>query len=268
MVIKNEHSNESFDTDTFSSEMITNDELVVDIDGFEGPLDLLLTLSRSQKLDLMKISILELAEQYLEFVEKARTLKIELAADYLVMAAWLAFLKSRLLLPPDIDENEPSGEELAAHLAFQLERLQAMRDAAAQLMARDQMGRNFFARGIEEKVEKIKRVKYEASLLEVIQAYARVKTKDDFRPFVMDRDKVYTIEQALERMRGLIGYTIGWIDIYSFLPDGWTSSKSRIRAATASTFAATLELAKSGDLELRQSDSFGPIQFKSKGSSK
>ena len=268
MVIKNEHSNESFDTDTFSSEMMTNDELVIDIDGFEGPLDLLLTLSRSQKLDLMKISILELAEQYLEFVEKARTLKIELAADYLVMAAWLAFLKSRLLLPPDIEENEPSGEELAAHLAFQLERLQAMRDAAAQLMARDQMGRNFFARGIEEKVEKIKRVKYEASLLEVIQAYARIKTKDDFRPFVMDRDKVYTIEQALERMRGLIGYTIGWIDIYSFLPDGWTSSKSRIRAATASTFAATLELAKSGDLELRQSDSFGPIQFKSKGSSK
>ena len=268
MVIKNEHSNESFDTDTFSSEMMTNDELVVDIDGFEGPLDLLLTLSRSQKLDLMKISILELAEQYLEFVEKARSLKIELAADYLVMAAWLAFLKSRLLLPPDVDENEPSGEELAAHLAFQLERLQAMRDAAAQLMARDQMGRNFFARGIEEKVEKIKRVKYEASLLEVIQAYARIKTKDDFRPFVMDRDKVYTIEQALERMRGLIGYTIGWIDICSFLPDGWTSSKSRIRAATASTFAATLELAKSGDLELRQSDSFGPIQFKSKGSSK
>ena len=122
-------------------------------------MDLLLTLSRSQKLDLMKISILQLAEQYLEFVEKARTLKIELAADYLVMAAWLAFLKSRLLIPPDVDENEPSGEELAAHLAFQLERLQAIRDAAAQLMARDQLGRNFFARGIEEKVEKIKRIK-------------------------------------------------------------------------------------------------------------
>ena len=268
MVIDSKYPNEGFDSRSVSSELMASDELIVDIDGFEGPLDLLLTLSRSQKLDLMKISILELAEQYLEFVEKARTLKIELAADYLVMAAWLAFLKSRLLLPPDVDENEPSGEELAAHLAFQLERLQAMRDAAAQLMARDQMGRNFFARGIEEKVEKIKRVKYEASLLEVIQAYARIKTKDDFRPFVMDRDKVYTIEQALERMRGLIGYTIGWIDIYSFLPDGWTSSKSRIRAATASTFAATLELAKSGDLELRQSDSFGPIQFKSKGSSK
>ena len=268
MVIDSKHPNESFDSNSFSSEMMASDELIVDLDGFEGPLDLLLSLSRTQKLDLMKISILQLAEQYLDFIEKARSLKIELAADYLVMAAWLAFLKSRLLLPPDPDENEPTGEELAAHLAFQLERLQAMRDVAAKLMARDQLGRDFFSRGIEEKVEKIKRTKYEASLLDLIQAYARIKTKDEFRPFVMDRDDVYTLEQALERMRGLIGYTIGWIDIATFLPDGWTSSASRIRAATASTFAATLELAKSGDLELRQSDSFGPIQFRSKGTDK
>jgi segregation and condensation protein A len=268
MVSNSKHPNQSYEPNTFSSENLSSDELIVDLDGFEGPLDLLLTLSRSQKLDLMQISILQLAEQYLDFVEKARSLQIELAADYLVMAAWLAFLKSRLLLPPDPDENEPSGEELAAHLAFQLERLQAMRDAAAKLMARDQLGRDFFARGIEEKVEKIKRVKYEASLLDLIQAYARIKTKDEFRPFVMDRDDVYTLEQALERMRGLIGYTIGWIDISTFLPDGWTSSAGRIRAATASTFAATLELAKNGDLELRQRDNFGSIQFRSKGTDK
>ena len=268
MVSNSKHPNQSYEPNTFSSENLSSDELIVDLDGFEGPLDLLLTLSRSQKLDLMQISILQLAEQYLDFVEKARSLQIELAADYLVMAAWLAFLKSRLLLPPDPDENEPSGEELAAHLAFQLERLQAMRDAAAKLMARDQLGRDFFARGIEEKVEKIKRVKYESSLLDLIQAYARIKTKDEFRPFVMDRDDVYTLEQALERMRGLIGYTIGWIDISTFLPDGWTSSAGRIRAATASTFAATLELAKNGDLELRQRDNFGPIQFRSKGTDK
>jgi segregation and condensation protein A len=268
MVSNSKHPNQSYEPDTFSSENLSSNELIVDLDGFEGPLDLLLTLSRSQKLDLMQISILQLAEQYLDFVEKARSLQIELAADYLVMAAWLAFLKSRLLLPPDPDENEPSGEELAAHLAFQLERLQAMRDAAAKLMARDQLGRDFFARGIEEKVEKIKRIKYEASLLDLIQAYARIKTKDEFRPFVMDRDDVYTLEQALERMRGLIGYTIGWIDISTFLPDGWTSSAGRIRAATASTFAATLELAKNGDLELRQRDNFGPIQFRSKGTDK
>ncbi|MDC0042203.1 segregation/condensation protein A [Paracoccaceae bacterium] len=268
MVIESKNSTESFDSTTFSSDPMSSDELIVDLDGFEGPLDLLLTLSRTQKLDLMKISILQLAEQYLEFVEKARSLQIEVAADYLVMAAWLAYLKSRLLLPPDPDRNEPTGEELAAHLAFQLERLQAMRDVAAKLMARDQLGRDFFARGIEEKVEKIRRIKYQASLLDLIQAYARIKTKDEFRPFVMDRDDVYTLEQALERMRGLIGYSIGWIDISNFLPDGWTSSASRIRAATASTFAATLELAKSGDLELRQSDNFGPIQFRSKGTDK
>jgi Uncharacterized conserved protein len=268
MVIDSKNPNENFDSNSFSSELMASDELIIDLDGYEGPLDLLLSLSRSQKLDLMKISILQLSEQYLDFIEKARSLKIELAADYLVMAAWLAFLKSRLLLPPDPDENEPTGEELAAHLAFQLERLQAMRDVAAKLMARDQLGRDFFARGIEEKVEKIKRTKYQASLLDLIQAYARIKTKDEFRPFVMDRDDVYTLEQALERMRGLIGYTIGWIDISTFLPEGWTSSASRIRAATASTFAATLELAKSGELEVRQSDSFGPIKFRSKGSGK
>ena len=266
MVVNSSDSDENLSSGMAPNEFISTDELIVDLDGFEGPLDLLLTLSRTQKLDLMQISILQLAEQYLEFVEKARSLRIELAADYLVMAAWLAYLKSRLLLPSDPDESGPTGEELAAHLAFQLERLQAMRDVAAKLMARDQLGRDFFARGFEEKVEKIRRINYEASLLDLIQAYARIRTKDEFRPFVMDRNDVYTLEQALERMRGLIGYSIGWIDISTFLPDGWTSSTNRIRAATASTFAATLELAKSGDLELRQRDSFGPIQLRSKGS--
>ena len=129
------------------AERLAAEALIVDVDGFEGPLDLLLTLSRTQKVDLRRISVLQLARQYLLFVEKAKALRLELAADYLVMAAWLAFLKSRLLLPPDPDEEGPTGEELAAHLAFQLERLQAMRDAAARLMARDQLGRDFFARG-------------------------------------------------------------------------------------------------------------------------
>ena len=128
------------------SDRLAAEALIVDVDGFEGPLDLLLMLSRTQKVDLRKISVLQLAEQYLTFVNKAKVLRIELAADYLVMAAWLAFLKSRLLLPPDPQDEGPSGEELAAHLAFQLERLQAMREAAAQLMARDQMGRDFFVR--------------------------------------------------------------------------------------------------------------------------
>ncbi len=196
--------------------------LIVDVDGFEGPLDLLLTLSRSQKVDLMKISILTLARQYLAFVERAKKLRLELAADYLVMAAWLAFLKSRLLLPPDPSDEAPSGEELAAHLAFQLERLQAMRDAAARLMARDQKGRDFFVRGVPETVERVKKVRYTATLLDLMQAYSRIRTRDEFRPFVMDRNNVFTMEEALERMHGLIGYAAnGRISPVTFRLIGW-----------------------------------------------
>ena len=154
-------------------QLLVAEALIIDVDGYEGPLDLLLTLSRTQKVDLRKISVLELARQYLKFVEDAKELRLELAADYLVMAAWLAFLKSRLLLPPDPTEDGPSGEELATHLAFQLERLQAMRDSAAKLMARDQMGRDFFARGLPEDVTRIRSVTYTATLLDLMQAYAR-----------------------------------------------------------------------------------------------
>ena len=209
------------------AERVAAEALIIDVDGFEGPLDLLLTLSRTQKVDLRKISVLELAHQYLAFVEKAKALRLELAADYLVMAAWLAFLKSRLLLPPDPSEEGPTGEELAAHLAFQLERLQAMRDSAARLMGRDQLGRDFFARGQIEVVERVKKVTYTATLLDLMQGYARLRTRDDFRPFVMDRDSVFTMEQALERMRDLIGYTGEWTDIVSYLPDGWANDSSQ-----------------------------------------
>ncbi|QMU57498.1 MAG: segregation/condensation protein A [Boseongicola sp.] len=236
--------------------------LIVDVDGYEGPLDLLLTLSRTQKVDLRKISVLALAEQYLAFIEQAKTLRIELAADYLVMAAWLAFLKSRLLLPPDPSDEGPSGEELAAHLAFQLERLQAMRDAAAKLMARDQKGRDFFVRGIPEDVTRVRRVTYTATLLDLMQGYARIRTKDDFRPFTMDRNNVMTLEQALDRMRSLIGYAGEWTDLLSWLPEGWETDPVRRRSATASHFAASLELAKAGSIQIRQTDMFAPIQIK------
>ncbi len=238
--------------------------LIVDVDGFEGPLDLLLSLSRTQKVDLRRISILELARQYLTFVERAKQLRLELAADYLVMAAWLAFLKSRLLLPPDPHEDGPSGEEMAAHLAFQLERLQAMRDAAAKLMARDRLGRDIFARGLPEDVTRVRKVRYTATLLDLMQGYARLRTRDEFRPYVMDRDAVFTMEEALDRMRGLIGYSGDWTDIAGFLPDGWTEDPARRRSATASTFAASLELVKEGSVELRQSDTFAPIQLRRK----
>src|SRR5210317_578223 len=149
-------------SDQAVSERMAAEALIVDVDGFEGPLDVLLTLSRTQKVDLRKISILDLARQYLGFVEKAKALRLELAADYLVMAAWLAFLKSRLLLPPDPQDEGPSGEELAAHLAFQLERLQAMRDAAARLMGRDRLGRDFFARGRIHEVTRVRKIRYTA----------------------------------------------------------------------------------------------------------
>ncbi|CUH89033.1 Segregation and condensation protein A [Phaeobacter sp. CECT 5382] len=244
-------------------ERLAAEALIVDVDGYEGPLDLLLTLSRTQKVDLRRISVLELARQYLSFVERAKELRLELAADYLVMAAWLAYLKSRLLLPPDPSEDGPSGEELAAHLAFQLERLQAMRDAAARLMGRDQRGRNFFARGQNEGIQRIRTVTYSANLLDLMQGYARIRTKDDFRPFVMDRDSVFTMEEALERMRALIGFTGSWTDMLSYLPDGWHKDPVKRRSATAATFAASLQLVKEGRLEIRQSDNFAPIQLRS-----
>ena len=236
--------------------------LIVDVDGYEGPLDLLLTLSRTQKVDLRRISVLQLAEQYLAFVDQAKALRIELAADYLVMAAWLAYLKSRLLLPPDPTDQGPSAEDLAAHLAFQLERLQAMREAAARLMARDQKGRDFFARGLPEDVLRLRRTVWTASLLDLMQAYARIRTKDDFRPYAMDRQNLYTMEQALERMRGLIGYAGDWTDLVSYLPEGWETDPRRRRSATAAHFAASLELVKSGQVEMRQGEPFAPIQIR------
>jgi segregation and condensation protein A len=252
---------ELFETQKIA-ERVASETLIVDVDGYEGPLDLLLTLSRTQKVDLRKISVLDLAVQYLSFIENTKELRIELAADYLVMAAWLAFLKSRLLLPPDPLEAGPSGDELAAHLAFQLERLQAMRDYAAKLMARDRLGRDRFVRGITEDVLLRKTVYYTANLLDLMQGYARIRTKDDFRPFVMDRESVFTMEQALERMRGLIGYAGHWTDISSYLPDGWSSDPKKRRSATASTFAASLELAKEGKIEIRQDDVFTPIEIR------
>ncbi len=205
---------------------IAAEALIVDVDGYEGPLDLLLTLSRTQKVDLRRISVLQLAEQYLRFVTQARALRIELAADYLVMAAWLAYLKSRLLLPPDPEDDGPSAEDLAAHLAWQLERLQAMRESAASLMARDRLGRDFFARGAPEGVANLRTVRHTATLLDLMQAYARIRTRDEFRPYAFDRRNVYTMEQALDRLRGLLGHAPDWVMLAQFLPDDWRVTRS------------------------------------------
>jgi segregation and condensation protein A len=238
--------------------------LIVDVAGFEGPLDLLLSLSRTQKVDLRRISVLDLAEQYLGFVERARALRIELAADYLVMAAWLAYLKSRLLLPPDPAEDGPSGAELAAHLAWQLERLGAMRDAAARLMGRDQKGRDFFARGQPQTVALTRKTQIDASLLDLIRAYARVRTRDDFRPYAFDRTDIYPLETALERLSQLLPGALDWTALQSWLPDGWRAAPARKRSAVASTFAASLELAKQGRAELRQSEPFAPLHLRAR----
>jgi len=236
--------------------------LVIDVDGFEGPLDLLLALSRTQKVDLRQISIHALAEQYLTFIAQARDLRIELAADYLVMAAWLAFLKSRLLLPPDPQGESVSAEDMAAHLAFQLVRLQAMREASAQLMARDRLGRDVFGRSIPPTEAPVRDVRWTADLIDLLRAYARLRTKDEFRPYALDRIAVFTMEQALERLRGLLGYSGDWADLAGFLPTGWTETPEQRRSATASTFAASLELVKQGAVELRQVAQFAPIQIR------
>jgi segregation and condensation protein A len=244
---------------------LASEALTVDVDGYEGPLDLLLMLARTQKVDLRRVSILQLAEQYLTFVEAARKLRIELAADYLVMAAWLAYLKSRLLLPPDPSDEGPSGEDLAAHLAFQLERLEAMRRVAAQLMGRDQLGREFFARGEPQAVTRKRRIEHTATLLDLMQAYSRIRTRDDFRPLNMRRDATYSLEQALERMTGLIGHAIDWGLLSQYLPDEFRCNPKLRRSAIASTFAASLELVKAGRAEIRQEGSFAPLYLRKAG---
>lgn len=241
---------------------VNPEALLVDVDGFEGPLDVLLTLARGQKVDLRRISILQLAEQYLSFVSAARKLRIELAADYLVMAAWLAYLKSRLLLPPPDTEEGPTAEELAAHLAFQLERLEAMRTAAAQLMARDQLGREIFARGEEEALTVKTEVEWTASLSDLLNAYSRVKTRDDYQPLHMKRAPVYALDDAVKRLREMLGVSIDWQTLASYIPSEWLSTPTRRKSALASHFSAMLELVKQGDAEIRQDDTFGPIQLR------
>lgn len=239
------------------------DALIVDVDGFEGPLDLLLTLARTQKVDLRRIAVLDLARQYLSFVEEARALRIELAADYLVMAAWLAYLKSRLLLPPAPgDDDEVSAEALADHLAFQLERLEAMRRAAAELMAGDRLGRDVFARGAPEVVTSRRRVRQTATLLDLLRAYARARTRDEFRPLALEPRPVMAMEEALSRLRGLIGYGGAWQTLARFLPEGWVADPARRRSAVASHFAAALELVKEGRAEIAQAAPFADIRLR------
>lgn len=248
-----------FDAPVRDQAAIDAESMKVSVDGFEGPLDLLLTLARTQKVDLAKISVLQLAEQYLLFIEEVRSLRIELAADYLVMAAWLALLKSRLLLPKEETGDELSGEEMAARLAFQLERLEAMRMVAAKLMARDQLGRDFFRRGMTEAVTVRRETQWKATLSDLLKAYANVKARDDYTPLNFDPREVYAVDAAMDRLKKFLGKMPEWGTLSSFLPEGWSLEPAKRRSAMASNFTAILELAKRGEIELKQDGVFSPI---------
>ncbi len=234
------------------------ENLILDIDGFEGPLDVLLTLARSQKVDLKQISILELVEQFLKFVDEAKVQKLEKAADYLVMAAWLAYLKSRLLLPEEDSEEEFSAEEMAARLTYQLQRLSAFREAAATLMSRNQLKRDVFARGMPEPVIVTRNARYELSLYELLKGYADHKTRKSIADIRIHKRDVYTLDQALERLRGLIGIAIDWTDLFQFLPD-LIEGDEMLRSVKASIFTASLEMAREGKAEIIQKQTFGPL---------
>jgi segregation and condensation protein A len=235
------------------------DALTIDIDGWEGPLDLLLSLARSQKVDLRRISILQLVQQYLDYIEEARALKLELAADYLVMAAWLAYLKSALLLPRD-PEQEPSPEELALRLQLRLERLHAMREAGARLMARDRLGRDVFVRGAPEGLRTVRKALWQAEIYDLIAAYGRVSARTRPVMHVVHDRQVMTLEAAIERVSRLVGTAIDWATIESFLPDG--AQGPFRKSALASSFLAALELAKQGRVDLRQKSPFAPLYLR------
>ncbi len=233
-----------------------SDELTLSLGAWEGPLDLLLSLARSQKVDLAQISILRLVEQYLAFITDARALKLEIAADYLVMAAWLAYLKSCLLLPKD-PEQDPSPEELAARLQLRLQRLDAMREAGARLMARDRIGRDVFLRGAPEGLRLVRKADWQAGPYDLFSAYGAVRARSGPAVHVVADRAVLTLEEAIARVSTMVGSRLEWTRLEAFLPH--SQDPAYRRSALASSFAATLELARKGRLELHQDGPFAPI---------
>lgn len=234
-------------------------DFVLDLEGYEGPIDVLLQLARDQKVDITRLSILALAEQYLEFVRQVRKLHLELAADYLVMAAWLAYLKSKLLLPePEDEEDEPSGAEMAAALRFQLQRLEAMQRLGQELVRRPRLHRDFFARGEPETVKVVTSATFTDTLYDLLKAYAANENRGHHEALLIPSAELYSVDDALHRLESLMGETPGWRTLVTFLPadlrDGvvW-------RSAVAATLAASLEMCRSGKVKIRQDSPFGPI---------
>jgi segregation and condensation protein A len=235
--------------------------LVIDIAGFEGPLDLLLHLARNQKVDLSRISVLALAEQYLIFVETARRVRIELAADYLVMAAWLAFLKSKLLIPQQSKDDGPSGEEMADALAFRLKRLEAMREAAAQLTGRNRLGRDVFARGAPEHIPDRRASAYDANLYDLLSAYAGLRQRQAVTQVTIERRRVWSLVDARMILTRMIGDIADWTALEHYLLRYMTSPSERA-TAIASAFAASLEMVREGQMEIRQDGAFQPLYMR------
>ncbi len=237
--------------------------LTVSFDHWEGPLDLLLTLARNQKVDLREISILALTQQYLAFIEGARQLKLELAADYLVMAAWLAYLKSSLLLPR-AEQPDPSPEELALRLQLRLQRLHAMRDASARLMARDRIGRDVFRRRRPEGLRLVKKAQWQASLYDLIQAYGQIRARTQPVVHTIEVRPVMTLDEAIQRVGALVGAALDWTRLEAFLPADLDQPKAK--SALASSFVAALELARQGRLDIQQDGIFQPIYLRAAAS--
>ncbi|WP_249116705.1 ScpA family protein [Ciceribacter sp. L1K23] len=236
--------------------------LLIDVAGFEGPLDLLLHLARTQKVDLSRISVLALAEQYLQFVESARRIRIELAADYLVMAAWLAYLKSRLLIPQQSKDDGPSGEEMAATLAFRLKRLEAMREAASRLINRNRLGRDVFQRGQPEHMPDRVQSAFDASLYDLLSAYAALRQRQAITQVTIERRQVWSLSDARELLSRMIGEIGDWTVLENYLLRYLTRPEERV-TAIASAFAASLELVREGRLQIRQESAFEPIFLRS-----
>jgi segregation and condensation protein A len=245
--------------ETGEERLDAGDQLVVDVEGFEGPLDLLLALARTQKVDLAKISVLALAQQYLDFISEARRLRLEIAADYLVMAAWLAFLKSKLLLPAEpSDEGEPTGAELAALLAFRLKRLHAMREASAQMMTRKRLGRDVFARGLPEPIRINRRSVYDANVYDLLKAYSQQRQRTAVLSLRMKPRTVWSLKEARDELERLLGMNLDWAPLDRLLAEFLVEPELR-KTALASSFTATLEMTREGALEIRQSKSFAPL---------
>jgi segregation and condensation protein A len=256
---------------TAFTEDIANDRgsdeplLIVDVEGFEGPLDLLLTMARQQKVDLAKISILALADQYLAFVEQARRMRLELAADYLVMAAWLAYLKSRLLLPEPVAPEGLSAAELAKALALRLRRLDAIREAGTRLFERPQLGRDMFGRGDPEPIAEIKRPQWSATLYDLISAYAAERQRHALRRVRFAKRKVWALVEAREALQRLVGATDDWSRLDEYLI-AFVVESAMLPTVLASSLAASLELVREGTIEMQQAGAFAPIYLRRRAS--